>query len=370
MAQYFRKTILLVCEGERSEPDYFHQLRNEVLLKVHDVSIDILPIPKDEQEEIEKDAENFEIRKGAKKRKIKKSINQDEPVNFIIEAEYKSQPTCYVRKAQLAYFEKGYSEMWALYDQDGHADHERAYKLSIDDGICDKIVNIGFSSISFEEWILMHFEFCDIKFLKSQCRDKDKKSFDCGTKTTENDCDGEKCVVGRIVSKNFLKYNNSKNFDYNDYQDGLNLALVNALKSRDIAEDKENFFNNNPYVSLDRVVFKLKNIEKGDFNWIYQNIFELQTNIFISITNHEDVTNIIIENKSNVTFIIQEETIKLIKQDFITVWSNERIVLNALQSLSIISQENVTIDDFHYALFKIHEKDYKMLDVVQIINFT
>lgn len=370
MAQYFRKTILLVCEGERSEPDYFHQLRNEVLSKVHDVSIDILPIPKDEQEEIDKEVENFKIRKGAKKRQIKKAINQDEPVDFIIEAEYKSQPTCYVRKAQLAYFEKGYSEMWAVYDQDGHAHHERAYKLSINEGVCDKIVNIGFSSISFEEWILMHFEFCDIKFLKSQCRDNDKKSFDCGTRENENDCEGEKCVIGRLVSKKFLNSNNSKNFDYNDYKGGLNLALVNALKSRDIAEDKENFFNNNPYVSLDRVVFKLKNIEKGDFNWIYENVFEIDANIFIRISNHNNITEIVIENKSNVTFIVQKENIKLVHYDFTTVWYNERIVMNTQESFSIFAQENVTINDFQYALFKIQENDYKILDVIQIKNFT
>ncbi|MFY8186623.1 MAG: RloB family protein [Flavobacterium sp.] len=369
MAQDFRKTILLVCEGQRSEPDYFHNLRNEVLTKIHDVSIDILPIPKDEQEAIDKEVENYKIRKGAKKRTVRAAINQAEPVDYIIEDEYKSQPTCYVRKAQLAYFEKGYSEIWAIYDKDGHPDHAKAYSLSISKNACEKIVNIGFSSISFEEWILMHFEYCEIEFLKSQCRDNDKKSFDCGTETNENDCNGEKCVVGRIVSKQFLNYNNSKFFNYNDYNAGLHLALINALKCRETAKDKVNFYNNNPYVSLDRIVFKLKNIEKGDFNWVYESYFEIDTNIFINIRTQSNITDIMIENRSNITFIAQKESIKLILSDFTTIWSNERKILNAQESFSILKQKNVSLSDFHYAIFKIHENDYKILDVVQIKNF-
>ena len=174
MSQQYRKTILIVCEGHRSEPDYFNNLRDEVFSKVKDVYIRILPIPKDEQEKIEKEATNFVLRKGAKKRKIKEAINNIEPENYLIEDEYKSQPTCYIRKAQLAYFEKGYSELWAVYDKDGHPDHKNAYLISQDIELCDKIVNIGFSSISFEEWILMHFETCDISFVKSQCRDANK----------------------------------------------------------------------------------------------------------------------------------------------------------------------------------------------------
>jgi hypothetical protein len=370
MTQYFRKTILLVCEGQRSEPDYFHNLRNEILSKIHDVSIDILPIPKDEQEAIDKDVEDFKIRKGAKKRQVRASINQVEPVDYIIENEYKSQPTCYVRKAQLAYFEKGYSEIWAIYDKDGHPDHEKAYGISIDKSVCEKIVNIGFSSISFEEWILMHFEYCEIGFLKSQCRDSDKKSFNCGAKTNENDCNGENCVVGRIVCKQFINYNNSKFFDYNDYNPGLHLALKNALKSREEAKDKVHFYNNNPYVSLDRIVFKLKHIEKGDFNWVYDSNFEIDSNVFIRISTHENTTNFLIENRSDIAFIVQKENIKLIQLDFSTVWFNERKIINPQETFPIFVQDNLTVDSFQYALFKIHENEYKILDVVQIINFT
>ncbi len=370
MTQDFRKTILIVCEGQRSEPDYFHNLRNEVLSKISDISIDILPIPKNEQEAIDKEVEEFRIRKGAKKRQIKEAINKLEPVEYVIEDIYKSQPTCYVRKAQLAYEEKGYSEIWAIYDKDGHPDHETAVKLAIDNNICEKIVNIGFSSISFEEWILMHFEYCDIKFLKSQCRDNEKKSFDCGTYTNDNDCNGDKCVLGRLVSKGFVSYNKSKNFDYKDYKGGFQQAFLHALVSRDKAEDNVNFYNNNPYVSLDRLVFKLKHIDKGDISWLYNNIVEIENNVFINIEKNENILKISIENKSNITYILQEESIKLIKIDFSIFFINPRIIINSQELKDIFIMENFNIDDFQYALFKIKENEYQILDAVQIKNFT
>jgi len=311
----------------------------------------------------------FKLRNGGRKREIKKALNDLEPEDYSIEEEYKSQPTCYVRKAQLAYFEKGYSELWAVYDNDGHPYHEKAYQLSIDSSVCEKIVNIGFSSISFEEWILMHFEFCNTKFLKSQCRDNDKKAFDCGKRTNENDCEGKKCVTGRIVTKQFLDYSNSKFFEYKDYESGLQFALNNALKSRDLSEDKQYFYNNNPYVSLDRLVFKLKNIEIGDLIWLYDSEFEIDSNVFIKIITQDNITKFLINNKSNITFILQKESLKLIKVNYDLVYSNDRKVLKPQECITLHIMKNLEVNDFQYALFKINDNEHRVLDVVQIKNF-
>lgn len=369
MQQDYRKTILIVCEGQRSEPDYFHNLRNEVLSTHSDVFIKILPIPKEEQKAIEKDLEDFILRKGAKKRQIRKALNNIEPDDYIVENEFKAQPTSYVRKAQLAYFEKNYSELWAVYDKDGHPDHERAYALSIDKGACEKTVHIGFSSVSFEEWVLMHFEYCDIKFLKSQCRDSAKNTFDCGSGVHELDCNGEKCIVGRIVKKQYLAYNDSKNFDYYSYAAGVETAFFNALCSRDTAIDKKKFFNNNPYVSLDRLVFKLKNINKADLIWIYYNVLEIETGVFVRISNIDGVTSIIIDNQSSKSFVVKKGFLKLIMIDFSVVFFNERKILNPNESYLIYSKQNVDLNDFHYALFNADEGECQIIDVVQVKNF-
>jgi hypothetical protein len=369
MSQEFRKTILVVCEGQRSEPDYFHNLRNEVITKTNNIFIKILPIPKDEQQNIVNEIHSFKLRKGGKKRYLKNAINNIEPDDYVIEIEYKSQPTCYVRKAQLAYFEHGYAELWAVYDKDEHPKHDEAYSLSKNLEICDKIVNIGFSSISFEEWILMHFEYCNIAFSKSQCRDSDKNIFYCGSHINESDCKGEKCVIGRIVEKNFLSLNSSKSFEYSKYSINVNNALLNALKSRDLATDKYFFYNNNPYVSIDRLVFKLKNIEKVDLIWEYEKKFLTESNIFIKITNCNNVTNIEVENNTNRTYIIEENFLKLIDIQFNVLWKNDRICLNPNDSYLIYTKENLSMNDFQYALFKINEGEFKILDIIQIKNF-
>ncbi|MGV0757234.1 RloB family protein [Empedobacter brevis] len=369
MAQDFRKTILIVCEGQRSEPDYFEKLRDEVLEKVKDVYIRILPIPKGEQDKIEKELFDFKVRRGGKKRIIKTALNDIEPEEYIVEEQYKSQPVCYVRKAQLGFLEKGYSELWAVYDKDGHPAHEDAYNLAIDSSF-GNIVNIGFSSISFEEWILMHFEFCETPFLKSQCRDSDKNVFDCGTHTHKNDCNGLKCVVGKIVEQGYLTYNDSKNFSFNEFENKRNIAFKNALLSREKAFDKTKLYHNNPIVSIDRLVFKLTHIDKGDFNWEYNSNFEIAKDVTINILNNDNKFTVEIQNNSGSMFIVYKDLFKLIDIDFQTLWTNDRMHLEPNTSNIIFSKQNLEIEDFSYAVLKLSEQEFKILDIVQLKNFT
>ena len=171
------------------------------------------------------------------------------------------------------------------------------------------------------------------------------------------------------MEKKYLPYNSSKIFKYVDYSNYLNTALKNALTSRDLAKDKDLFYNNNPYVSLDRLVFKLKNIENGDLNWVYDNIFEIDTKVYVKIITDNNITKIVIDNQSEKTFIVQDECLKLIDIEFSKYWSNNRKILNSLDNYLIFTMENLDLNNFQYALFKINESEYKILDVVQIKNF-
>lgn len=369
MSQTFRKTILIVCEGHRSEPDYFQELRNEVLKRNSDIFITILPIPKDEQIEIDNDINAFKLRRGAKKRQLKNAI-KEEPEEYIVEDEYKAQPTCYVRKAQLGYFEKNFSELWAIYDKDGHADHENAYLLSTNTDICEKIVNIGFSSISFEQWILMHFESCSTVFSKSQCRDKNKNYFDCGTNSHADDCHGENCVVGKIVESKYLPYLKSKNFNYKDYSMHVLTAFENALISREVAANEIEFYLNNPYVSIDRLVFKLRHIDKVDLIWNYNNTVMINRNIFIKIDNNAYATKIIIFNNSPSSYILHQGTLQFIDFDFKILNENStKTIVESMKSELLFEFNKPTLSDFKYLLFKINDYESKILDVIQVKNF-
>jgi hypothetical protein len=97
-----------------------------------------------------------------------------------------------------------YSEVWAVFDKDGHPNHEEAFNLASTD-IAGKKVNIAFTSIAFEYWILLHFESNDTAFVKSMCR-QGKEYYYCGLESHADDCIGAKCVCGRIVTTGYLTY--------------------------------------------------------------------------------------------------------------------------------------------------------------------
>ncbi|MDC8106708.1 RloB family protein [Chryseobacterium sp. B21-037] len=343
MSQEYRKTLLIVCEGERSEPDYFNNLRNEIVDEgIRDYFIKILPIPS--QEKIQNDVENFVERKGGKKRQIRQTIVKVE--DFIIEDEYKAQPTCYVRKAQLADIEVDYDELWVVYDKDGHPNHEEAFNLS---KAYRKNINIGFCSIAFEMWILLHFEYSTYSFNKSQCRNNLKEVFYCGKNIHAEDCAGENCVVGTIVSKGYLEYNDGKFFEYENYKSNYKIALQNAISLRESITNPAPFYELNPYISLDRLVFKLKYLKILDHIWIDENVCNIANNIQCVLTVENNILNVIVKNDSHVSYILEESSIYLIDVDYNILSSCERRFIVPEDSQNIISEN---IDNFEYLIVK------------------
>ena len=70
----------------------------------------------------------------------------------------KAVPLRYVALAQMIEEEKEmYEELWAVFDKDDHSHHKEAYEKAKDE-VNGKKVNIGFTSRSFEHWLLLHFE--------------------------------------------------------------------------------------------------------------------------------------------------------------------------------------------------------------------
>jgi YHS domain-containing protein len=181
MTRQFNKTILIVCEGEGSEPSYFYYIKGILLKENLDISITIKPKPKEEEKQ---DEETFTLRDGGKRRSLRKPIK--ELVLVDIEDEFKAQPTRYVREAQMGLEDGTYAEVWAVFDKDGHPNHEEAFELASTD-IAGKKVNIAFTSIAFEYWILLHFESNHTAFVKSMCR-QGKEYYYCGLKSHKDDC--------------------------------------------------------------------------------------------------------------------------------------------------------------------------------------
>lgn len=119
-----KTSIFIACEGQNTEPLYFEKIKeNSEEDPSYPYAITIYP--------------NKEIDSNPKTDAIGL-------VNVAIE-----------RKDD-------FSEVWVVFDKDGYTKHQEAFQLAEDNN-----VNIAFSSISFETWILLHFERDKYPYAKS-----------------------------------------------------------------------------------------------------------------------------------------------------------------------------------------------------------
>ena len=126
-----KQSIYIVCEGTNTERIYFERIaqENDVFEKY---AITVYPSEEDQIKASRKEGE---------------SIKTD-AVNLVKLA-----------KQEI----KNYDEVWAVFDKDGYTKHEKAFDDAQKHGI-----KLGFSSIAFEHWILLHYEQNRTAFPKSQ----------------------------------------------------------------------------------------------------------------------------------------------------------------------------------------------------------
>lgn len=143
---------------------------------------------------------------------------------------YKAQPVRYVRETQLYMEREGYNEGWAVFDREGHPAHPGAFALA------NSVPNlhIAFSSYSFEEWFLVHFE-------------KNKTAFQSAGS-----------LIERLRLKNYIP-------DYTKNMKGLfrkytlpmkEKAFTYAAWTRTLSPDAA-IYERNPYTDVDRLMERL-----------------------------------------------------------------------------------------------------------------
>jgi hypothetical protein len=336
-----RKSILIVCEGDSTEPSYFQKLSDIVydryrqINRLNDIFIKIDPVP-----QIQKDEEGFTLREGAKRRRTNSSQVRDD--ELVVEEKNKAQPLCYVRKAQILGLEDGaFSDVWAVYDRDEHPKHSAAVVLAAEK-INGHNVQIGFTSVAFEHWILLHFVYDDSVFNKSMCRGKTKKKkktyYFCGSNTHDQDCEGKNCVCGKIVSSGYLSYEGKrKEFKFESYHPNVETAIQNALRLRKLYLGSPTpFYERNPYTNIYRLVFKLLHLPV-DYEWFdFSHELEL---IGLVFRFQIESTHIKIEvvNRSSRTKILPYETFRLIKFNGSSMSFGERMVIVAGEKIEVFS---------------------------------
>lgn len=341
MTRQFYKTILIVCEGEGSEPGYFSYLKGNLRKENVNIPITIRPKPKDEEK---KEEETLTLREGGKRRFLRETAKDLDLVD--IENKYIAQPTRYVREAQMGLEDGTYSEVWAVFDKDGHPNHEEAFNLA-SKNISGKKVNIAFTSIAFEYWILLHFEFNDTAFVKSMCR-QGKEYYYCGQISHKDDCRGAKCVCGRIVTTGYLTYKDGKkSFDVNHYHpnvyDAIGRAVLLRKSYHGIAKPIYEF---NPYTSMDKLVFRLIHLHNYDFEWFdfhdVQTIKEFQISLSVDVKKIQ----IVVKNIGTITQIITPDFLVLFDVQGNQKEIAQKVILNINEESEFVVN-NIEFKDFN-----------------------
>lgn len=277
----FNRSILIVCEGTKTEHDYFDFIASHISYKKglwDNVEVcDNKTIPKDfpltaptELGTRKKKKFTNPNKRIINERNVLKELCQDiygETEGIDEYENIRAVPLRYVAQAQLIEEkQKMYDELWAVFDMDGHSHHQQAYERA------EKIVNgkkvqIGFTSRSFEHWLLLHFEKNKTPFSSSECKNDNKKSLECNS---EKGCRGNICLVGYLRTntplKNYQKSNNSEDLksmmELLLKAEYLNNAFKNAswlrksIQNDDDLKDKK-CYELNPYTDLDILVKRL-----------------------------------------------------------------------------------------------------------------
>lgn len=290
MGKKTKNNIVIVCEGTETEYDYFTGLKNYLGDSGKYYTIKIVPT---------KDPEG--IQGGNRQRKNRKLNGDRDTLRYYEQVEesrelydkYHKQPTRYVREAQLFLKDNIYTEAWAVFDNDDFPDLENAFKLASTD---DKL-NIAYSSISFEEWLLHHFERNAKVFDRSECK-ADDKSIDCNK---DKGCRGEHCIAGRLRAQGYLpdyKKNNKedKKKDREDFfiqtRSHLEQARINAAWLRHLQDGP--IYERNPYTDVDKLVARMLEVHT-DYEWIRLGEVFTYMGAKIKVTKDEDGVRVHVE---------------------------------------------------------------------------
>jgi hypothetical protein len=207
---------------------------------------------------------------------IKEALESKEEDSFafdirVVETD-KSEAVGLIKEAQREMVDYGpEDQFWAVFDKDGYTKHQEAFEQADKRG---KKVNIAFSSISFEHWVLLHFKKNKTPFVKSECKDpKDPKKYvGCGKKNNTHpaNCKGKRCVTGYLRQNNFYQdYEKAKNTIYFALRDRTDKALENSSWLRMLQTPQINatkpIYQINPYTDVDLLVSTI--LGKREVTW-------------------------------------------------------------------------------------------------------
>ena len=215
-----KPVLFIACEGTSSEYQYFESGAESDLTKEIFEKVNVYP---DENEEKPKTTP-YQLYEKAKK------VLEDGSADYA----------------------------WIVFDKDNHPRIPETFYDAAASG-----VKIAFSSRSFEEWVLMHFQKINTTFNATECKDAKGKPTNCGSLLVPN-CAPANCLTGHIRRQNFIPaYSKKKTFDlFSAISLRTEIAIVNAAWLRFQVKASLNTAQPaldtlNPYTDVDQLIFKL-----------------------------------------------------------------------------------------------------------------
>ena len=250
----------------------------------------------------------------------------------------KTDPLNMVKEAKKS--QKNYDEVWVVFDKDRDRDTQNLQAIEL---ASKSKINIAFSSISFESWVLLHFEKFKTNFERS----------DCESRGSMCNCNGDICISTYIKLNYYQSYQKGKSKLYDELYDKLDIALEFSAWLRCHHEPLNSIHVLNPFTDIDRLISLL--LSKPIIRYSKSNNSFVFEEVSFSIINYEVVDNALfnlrldINNKSTNLFLLnnQQENIKLVDLN------NKEYKYQIAQTKIINTGESFTLDiQFAITVFK------------------
>lgn len=186
------------------------------------------------------------------------------------------------------------NEAWIVFDKDMHPKLPQTFTEATDSG-----VKIAFSSRSFEEWVLLHYQKDNRTFTATECKDVKDKPIRCGSVAVPN-CTPSDCLTGHIRRLNFIpNYSKKKDFDlYAVIKNRTEIGIVNSVWQRfkngcSLNTAPQTLHDKNPYCDVDQLILKLnERTDKIEWGVMNQNITLENWTILVTKNQNNIVINL------------------------------------------------------------------------------
>lgn len=261
-----RQALVVVCEGEKTEPCYIKEIieyaRSKGCFNYDDYKI--LP-SKDNDQPIQQRSSSRPKQSFKGNKDGICGYTELTEIDSATYEKYKAHPLRFVREAALFLENEAYTKAWVVFDKDEHPAHEKAFMYAKETG-----VSIAFSSRSIEEWFLCHFERNSQPFDKTMCDI-------CANEASETFCDNS-CLIGRLRKKFMSDYIKKKDDVFTKYTiKNIRKAFINASWTRFYSspnKPSKHIWECNPYTDIDKMIQDLFSTDllnkleiSGSFEW-------------------------------------------------------------------------------------------------------